>query len=381
MHIRVKTPRGARRHGVQGCFIGPGNALGEPVGVDDACERIFGLVLLNDWSARDVQRWEMVPLGPFASKNFVRATLILYPKCIPRTPQLCHDIGAPPLSRARPYQQPARLGASALIHCSPARTLGACAPLLSLMLAVRPGAADNTRTRARRPPASRRGWSPSRPCSPSGAPAPHAGALPGDVPWAASRSHAGRHPADARRAFEGMTNTSSISVVEGREHWDGAHSRLGKGSTGGAQRRCEAPRQDPEALPYLQEADRHSYDIALEAAVEAPGGGGGTVTRSNFRHLCAPAVLLHAGHKCSLQRVIAAREDAPLADTAWCRGVAPQKKYVRDGSPSCVDAVLCRRLRRSERQRLGEWPGVSPRAPACSAGSSYGAMCHGSSPL
>ena len=65
------------RRGAQGAFIGPGNALGEPVGVDDACERIFGLVLLNDWSARDVQRWEMVPLGPFASKNFVRPTLIL----------------------------------------------------------------------------------------------------------------------------------------------------------------------------------------------------------------------------------------------------------------------------------------------------------------
>ena len=56
----------------QGCLVGPGNALGEPVGADSAREHLFGLVLLNDWSARDVQRWEMVPLGPFASKNFVR---------------------------------------------------------------------------------------------------------------------------------------------------------------------------------------------------------------------------------------------------------------------------------------------------------------------
>lgn len=40
-------------------------------------------------------------------------------------------------------------------------------------------------------------------------------------------------------------------------------------------------------LPYLQQADRHNYDIRLEAAIEAEGGGGGTVTRSNFRHLCA----------------------------------------------------------------------------------------------
>jgi len=42
------------------------------VDVAAAPEHLFGLVLLNDWSARDVQRWEMVPLGPFASKNFVR---------------------------------------------------------------------------------------------------------------------------------------------------------------------------------------------------------------------------------------------------------------------------------------------------------------------
>ena len=63
---------------VQGCLVGPGNALGEPVGIDRAREHMFGLVLLNDWSARDLQRWEMVPLGPFASKNFVRpAGLVL----------------------------------------------------------------------------------------------------------------------------------------------------------------------------------------------------------------------------------------------------------------------------------------------------------------
>ena len=63
---------------VQGCLVGPGNALGAPVGVGSAREHMFGLVLLNDWSARDLQRWEMVPLGPFASKNFVRpAGLVL----------------------------------------------------------------------------------------------------------------------------------------------------------------------------------------------------------------------------------------------------------------------------------------------------------------
>jgi fumarylacetoacetase len=49
---------------------GPANALGEPVSVDEADDRIFGLVLVNDWSARDIQKWEYQPLGPFNAKNF-----------------------------------------------------------------------------------------------------------------------------------------------------------------------------------------------------------------------------------------------------------------------------------------------------------------------
>ena len=51
-------------------LIGPGNALGEPVPIDRATDHIFGLVLMNDWSARDVQAWEYQPLGPFLAKNF-----------------------------------------------------------------------------------------------------------------------------------------------------------------------------------------------------------------------------------------------------------------------------------------------------------------------
>lgn len=47
-----------------------GNALGEPIPVNEAEDYIFGLVLFNDWSARDIQRWEYVPLGPFLAKNF-----------------------------------------------------------------------------------------------------------------------------------------------------------------------------------------------------------------------------------------------------------------------------------------------------------------------
>lgn len=53
-----------------GFFVGPGNALGSPLPIEQAAENIFGLVLVNDWSARDLQKWEYVPLGPFLSKNF-----------------------------------------------------------------------------------------------------------------------------------------------------------------------------------------------------------------------------------------------------------------------------------------------------------------------
>lgn len=46
------------------------NELGQPIPVDEAEDYIFGLVLFNDWSARDIQKWEYVPLGPFLAKNF-----------------------------------------------------------------------------------------------------------------------------------------------------------------------------------------------------------------------------------------------------------------------------------------------------------------------
>lgn len=50
--------------------VGPGNKLGESIDVNEAAEHIFGLVLMNDWSARDIQAWEYVPLGPFLGKSF-----------------------------------------------------------------------------------------------------------------------------------------------------------------------------------------------------------------------------------------------------------------------------------------------------------------------
>lgn len=75
-------------------WIGAGNSLGTPVSIRDAEHHLFGLSLLNDWSARDVQRWEYQPLGPFLAKNF--ATTVspwvitadaLEPFRVPRTPR------------------------------------------------------------------------------------------------------------------------------------------------------------------------------------------------------------------------------------------------------------------------------------------------------
>ena len=53
-----------------GVFVGAGNALGQPMGMAQAEDDWFGMVLLNDWSARDIQTWEYQPLGPFLAKNF-----------------------------------------------------------------------------------------------------------------------------------------------------------------------------------------------------------------------------------------------------------------------------------------------------------------------
>src|ERR671933_203055 len=53
-----------------GFFVGVPNELGQPIPIDNAEEHIFGLCLINDWSARDIQAWEYQPLGPFLSKSF-----------------------------------------------------------------------------------------------------------------------------------------------------------------------------------------------------------------------------------------------------------------------------------------------------------------------
>ncbi len=83
----VVRPRGQRRPGADGVppfgpsttldiecevgfVVGSGTELGNSVSVKDARQHIFGVVILNDWSARDIQAWEYVPLGPFLGKSF-----------------------------------------------------------------------------------------------------------------------------------------------------------------------------------------------------------------------------------------------------------------------------------------------------------------------
>lgn len=54
-------------------IVGKPTSLGQPIAIEDAWDHIFGMVLLNDWSARDIQQWEYVPLGPFNAKTFASA--------------------------------------------------------------------------------------------------------------------------------------------------------------------------------------------------------------------------------------------------------------------------------------------------------------------
>jgi fumarylacetoacetase len=53
-----------------GALVGVGNELGHPIAIEHTAEHVFGMVLVNDWSARGIQKWEYVPLGPFLSKSF-----------------------------------------------------------------------------------------------------------------------------------------------------------------------------------------------------------------------------------------------------------------------------------------------------------------------
>jgi fumarylacetoacetase len=72
---------------------GPANALGEPVPIERVSERIFGFVLVNDWSARDIQGWEYQPLGPFLGKSFATS---ISPWVVPAAALERHRIAGPP---------------------------------------------------------------------------------------------------------------------------------------------------------------------------------------------------------------------------------------------------------------------------------------------
>ena len=76
--------------------VGKGNNIGQPIAVDDASDHIFGMVLLNDWSARDIQKWEYVPLGPFNAKTFASEV----------SPWIVTMEALAPFSTACPAQEP-----------------------------------------------------------------------------------------------------------------------------------------------------------------------------------------------------------------------------------------------------------------------------------
>jgi fumarylacetoacetase len=82
-----------------GLFVGPGNPMGEPILIAAAEEHIFGLCLLNDWSARDLQAWEYQPLGPFLAKSFATSTspwIVTLEALAPfRAPAFARDEGDP----------------------------------------------------------------------------------------------------------------------------------------------------------------------------------------------------------------------------------------------------------------------------------------------
>src|SRR6185312_11648972 len=84
-----------------GCFVGAGNPLGEPVRLDQAEDHLFGLCLVNDWSARDIQAWEYQPLGPFLAKNFattISPWIVTFEALEPfRVPALARPDGDPAL--------------------------------------------------------------------------------------------------------------------------------------------------------------------------------------------------------------------------------------------------------------------------------------------
>ena len=95
-------------------IIGTGNPLGEPIGIDEAERHVFGLCLLNDWSARDIQAWEYQPLGPFLAKNFATTISPWIVTLEALAPFRCAEFSRPEADpRPLPYLTPTPNGAAA----------------------------------------------------------------------------------------------------------------------------------------------------------------------------------------------------------------------------------------------------------------------------
>lgn len=86
-----------------GVFMGPGNAVGQPLHIDAAADRLWGYCLVNDWSSRDVQAWESDPLGPFLCKSF---STTLSPWVVTEEALRPFRIAAPPRAGGDPAPLP-----------------------------------------------------------------------------------------------------------------------------------------------------------------------------------------------------------------------------------------------------------------------------------
>ena len=110
-----------------GIYIAGGNPLGEPIPIDRAGEHIFGISLLNDWSARDIQSWEYQPLGPFLAKSFATSVspwvvpmAALAPFRVPAAPRPAGDPAPLPYLFDADDQQPAPSTSRSKRSCSTA---------------------------------------------------------------------------------------------------------------------------------------------------------------------------------------------------------------------------------------------------------------------
>jgi fumarylacetoacetase len=102
-----------------GFFVGPGNRLGEAITIENAASHLFGVCLLNDWSARDIQAWEYQPLGPFLAKSFattISPWIVTMEALVPfRTSAFARPQGDPPPLNYLASEQDSREGGIDLV--------------------------------------------------------------------------------------------------------------------------------------------------------------------------------------------------------------------------------------------------------------------------